>query len=46
MPQLLRTNSTESKQEDGDRIIEVSDLALVGPSGRVGIGGCFENKFM
>lgn len=45
MPQLLRTNSTESKQEDED-IIEVSDLALVGPSGRVGIGGCFENKFM
>jgi hypothetical protein len=46
MPQLLRTKSAESKQEDGDRIIEVSDLALVGPSGRVGIGGCFENKFM
>jgi hypothetical protein len=45
MPQLLHSNSTESKQEDGNQI-EVSDLALVGPEGRAGFSGRFGNKFM
>ncbi|KAG1870236.1 general substrate transporter [Suillus subalutaceus] len=45
MPQLLRSNLTESKEEVGNSSI-VSDLALVGPEGRVGFRGLFENKFL
>ncbi|KAG1890155.1 D-xylose-proton symporter [Suillus subluteus] len=45
MPQLLRSNPTESKEEVGNSSI-VSDLALVGPEGRVGFRGLFENKFL
>ncbi|KAG2342857.1 general substrate transporter [Suillus weaverae] len=40
MPQLI-----DSKQEDGNGSV-VSELALVGPEGRVGFRGLFENKFL
>lgn len=45
MPRLLRSNPTESKEKVGNSSI-VSDLALVGPEGRVGFRGLFENKFL
>ncbi|KAG1812055.1 general substrate transporter [Suillus subaureus] len=46
MPQLLRSNSTVSKEEVGNTGSIVSDLALVGPEGRVGFRGLFGNKFI
>jgi hypothetical protein len=44
MPQLLRSNPTELKEDGNDSII--SNLALVEPEGRVGFRGLFENKFL
>ncbi|KAG1752876.1 general substrate transporter [Suillus lakei] len=45
MPQLLRPNSIECKQEHGNGST-VCDLALAGPEGRVGLRGLLENKFI